>query len=192
MTETKKFDPAKRKKLNNPERLQWVPPDRIWELVGTPGATNFVDIGAGTGYITSEIARFAGEGVVIHALDIEPLMVKEMEETLPVELSIKAKLMEKDVLPFDDNSIDGIWMTTLYHELDSPGPLLAEIRRVLRPQGRILVIDWEKEEEACEHGPPLWHRVDLQTAIKQISEAGFKNVASQPGFTLHYGILGYR
>lgn len=192
MTETKKFDPAKRKKLNNPERLQWIPPERIWELLAAPGTTSYVDIDAGTGYITSEVASIAGKGVIIHALDIEPLMVKEMEETLPVGSSIKAMLMEKDILPFSDNSIDGVWMITLYHELDSPGQMLAEIKRVLRPQGRVLVIDWEKKEEACKHGPPILHRVDIQTAIKQIKEAGFNNVTSQPGFTFHYGILGYR
>ncbi len=188
MTETKKFNPEKRKKLNNPERLQWIPPERIWELVATPGASRFADIGAGTGYITSEVARFAGEGAVIHALDIEPLMVKEMKETLPVGLSIEPMLMEKDILPFADNSIDGVWLTTLYHELDSPVPLLAEIKRVLRPQGRVLVIDWEKTEEACTHGPPLWHRVDQKTAITQINQAGFTDVTIQDGFTHHYGI----
>jgi ubiquinone/menaquinone biosynthesis C-methylase UbiE len=192
MTETKKFDPAKRKKLNNPERLQWIPPERIWELMAVPGATSYIDIGAGTGYITSEVAGIAGKGVIIHALDIEPLMVKEMEETIPVGSSIKAMLMKKDILPFSDNSIDGVWMTTLYHELDSPRPLLAEIKRVLRPQGRLLVIDWDKKEEASKQGPPLGHRVDTQTAIMQIKEAGFNNVNSQPGFTFHYGILGYR
>lgn len=192
MKETKNFDLAKRKKLNNPERLRWIPPEHIWKLVVSSGGTRFVDIGAGTGYITFEVAKFAGEGVVIHALDIEPLMVKEMEEALPVELPIKVMLVEKDVLPFADNSIDGVWLATLYHELDSPGRLLAEIRRILRPQGRLLVIDWDKKEEACKHGPPLLHRVDLQTVITQMMGAGFNNVTSQPGFTFHYGILGYR
>ncbi len=72
MSSSKIFDPKKRKKLNNPIRLEWLPPKLIWSLVCPEPGTAFVDIGAGTGYMTRAIAELAGETVHIHALDTEP------------------------------------------------------------------------------------------------------------------------
>jgi ubiquinone/menaquinone biosynthesis C-methylase UbiE len=191
MTGSKKFDPKKRKKLNNPVRLKWLPPELIWKLVSTGSGSTYVDIGAGTGYLTRAIADIAGSSVRIHALDIEPLMIQEMQETLPGKGSVTPQLMEMNQLPFDDHSVDGAWMITLYHELEPPKPLLEEIRRVLRPGGRLLIIDWEKNEEACEQGPPLEHRVATDTARQQIVETGFHNVQITPGFVFHYGVIAH-
>lgn len=190
MTDSKKFDPNKRKKLNNPVRLEWLPPVLIWSLVGGTSGSTFVDIGAGTGYLTREIADIAGPSVRIHALDIEPLMIEEMHETLPDNGSVKPQLMARDQLPFADNSVDGVWMITLFHELEPAEPLLHEIRRVLRPGGCLLIIDWEKNEEACEHGPPLEHRVAVNITKQQVTRTGFHNVEIVPGFHFHYGVIG--
>ena len=190
MTGSKKFDPKKRKKLNNPVRLEWLPPALIWSLVGGTSGSTFVDIGAGTGYLTREMASIAGPTVRIHALDIEPLMIEEMQNTLPVNGPIKPQLMARDQLPFVDNSVDGIWMITLFHELEPAEPLLKEIRRVLRSGGNLLIVDWEKKEEACEHGPPLEHRVAVNTTKQQVTKTGFQNVEIVPGFHFHYGVIG--
>ena len=189
MTDSKKFDPLKRKKLNNPLRLKWLPPALIWNLINSSSGSTFVDIGAGTGYITRKIADIAGPSVQIHALDIAPLMIEEMQKTLPVDSPVKPQLMEKNRLPFDDDSVDGAWMITLYHELEPTEPLLREIRRVLRPGADLLIIDWEKDEEACEHGPPLQHRVAADTTRQQVATTGFQNVRIVPGFQFHYGII---
>ena len=189
MTDSKKFDPMKRKKLNNPLRLEWLPPALIWKLANPSAGSTFIDIGAGTGFITQKIADIAGPAAQIHALDIEPLMVTEMEETLPAGGSIKPQLMEANKLPFDDDSVDGAWMITLYHELEPPEPLLREIIRVLRPGGRLVIVDWEKDAKACEQGPPLEHRVAADTTRQQVAATGFQNVEVVPGFHFHYGII---
>ena len=191
MTSSKKFDPKKRKKLNNPVRLEWLPPGLIWNLVGSSSGSTFVDIGAGTGYLTREISDIAGPAVQIHALDIEPLMIEEMQQTLPANGPVKPQLMEMNQLPFADDCVDGVWMITLFHELEPAEPLLQEIRRVLRPGARLLIIDWEKNEEACEQGPPLQHRGATDTARQQIVETGFHNVQITPGFHFHFGVIAH-
>ncbi|RUM34988.1 MAG: hypothetical protein DSY58_07515 [Desulfobulbus sp.] len=191
MTDAKKFDPKKRKKLNNPIRLEWIPPALIWSLINPGTGSTFVDIGAGTGYLTNKIGLLAGPAIEIHALDIEPLMIAEMRQTLPAESTIIPQLMEKDRLPFADNSIDGIWLITLFHELEPPEPLLAEIHRVLRPGCRMLIVDWEKDTAACEQGPPFAHRIAADTALQTVTAAGFADVRQVPGFHFHYGILAH-
>ncbi len=192
MTSAKKFDPAKREKLNNPVRLQWIPPRRVWELVSSGDGSIYLDIGAGTGYLTREIAVHARPDVQIIALDIEPIMVSEMEKTLPKDGIVSPGLMNRDELSFADGSIDGIWLIALYHELTPPDPLLAEIRRVLRPGCKLVIIDWEKDSRACEQGPPLDHRVSTSTVIGQLKSAGFLDVKEVDGGFQHHFALTAR
>jgi len=187
MPTEKKFDPAKRKKLNNPIRLQWIPPRLIKSLLEIQESRVYIDIGAGTGYISREVA-IKVPGAVIHALDIEPLMVEEMEKD-GEKMPFLPQLMERDILPFTEASIDGIWSITVFHELGNPMPLLHEIRRVLQPGGRLLIVDWKKSVDACEQGPPLEHRVFVEEVVAALQEAGFSDVQEVAGFTHHFGIL---
>jgi ubiquinone/menaquinone biosynthesis C-methylase UbiE len=187
MSTDKKFNPAKRKKLNNPIRLQWIPPQKIKALLDMDEKGVYLDIGAGTGYITREVASKT-PGATVHALDIEPLMIEEMERSENSAL-ILPQLMQRDVLSFAGTCLDGVWSITVFHELGNPVPLLHEIRRVLRPGGKLLIIDWKKKSESCEQGPPLEHRVSVEEVRTVLQEAGFSNVEEVTGFTHHFGIL---
>lgn len=188
MTEDRKFDPKKREKLNNPLRLTWVPPKRIVALMELQGGGEYVDLGAGTGYLSRAIGEIT-DAVTIHALDIEPLMVKEMEATLGDKAWLKPTLMERDKLPFADDSIDGLWNITVFHEFGRPKPILKEIYRVLKPGGSVLVVDWQKTEEACKQGPPIDHRVAEADVINHLQAAGFKDGTIVDGFIHHFGVM---
>lgn len=187
MSKGKKFNPEKRKKLNNPIRLQWISPQKIEASLRMRKDAVYLDIGAGTGYISREVAARV-PGAVIYALDIEPLMVEEMAASIQ-NSCVRPQLMERDVLSFAEASIDGIFCTTVFHELGDPLPLLQEVRRVLRPDGRFLVVDWEKKKEACEQGPPLEHRILVEDVMATLKDAGFEDVVQVSGFTHHFGVL---
>ena len=188
MSRDKKFDPKKREKLNDPLRLEWVPPARIVQVMDLKKGGEYVDLGAGTGYISRAIGELI-DASVIHAVDIEPLMVTEMESTLSEVPWIKPVLMEPDRLPFAAGSIDGLWCITVFHELGTPKAILTEIHRVLRPGGRLLVIDWLKKPDACEQGPPLNHRVAESEVTAHLHDAGFTKVSLADGFFHHFGIV---
>lgn len=188
MSDEKRFDPNQRKKLNDPLRLKWVPPAKIVQVMDLKESGEYVDLGAGTGYMSRAIGELANTPV-IHAIDIEPLMITEMKSTLSDVDWIKPALMERDKLPFADRSIDGLWGITVFHEFGAPEAILIEIYRVLKPGGILLVIDWLKKPEACDHGPPLDHRVAEGDVTTHLHHAGFTDVSMVDGFIHHFGII---
>lgn len=188
MSEDRTFDPKKKNKLNNPLRLNWVPPARIAQIMGLKDGEEYIDLGAGTGYMSRAIGALVNAPVV-HAIDIEPLMVTEMEESLSDISWIKPALMERDRLPFADNSIDGLWCITVFHEFGSAEAILKEIHRVLKPGGSLLVIDWLKKSEACEQGPPLDHRVAEGDVMDHLKNVNFTDVSSADGFIHHFAVM---
>ena len=187
--EDKKFDPRLRDKLNNPERLEKLDPEKIWAFIDFDNPMNIVDIGAGTAYITQALAK-KKPNAKIEAFDIEPVMVDEMKKVLSDNNNISPHLMEENKIDTPDDFADVVWLINLFHELHKPHKLLREIKRILKPGGKLLIIDWAKKPEACESGPPFDHRVDEATITSLMIEADFRNILTTYEFTDHLGIVG--
>ena len=187
--EDRKFNPEHRNKLNNPDRLEKLNPQKIWKFIDCKNPGSIIDIGAGTAFITAALGKLAPKAH-IDAFDIEPLMVEEMKSSLPEFSQITPHLMEENQLPFPDGHANLVWMINLLHELKKPYLLLKEIKRVLKPNGKLLKIDWAKKQEACESGPPLEHRIDEATITSLMVDADFSNIKTTEEFTDHLGVLG--
>ncbi len=187
----KKFDPQKREILNNPERLNVLDPQKIWEFINIKSPHKIVDIGAGTAFITAALSNYA-PGAHVEAFDIEPVMVDEMSNNLGKYSNITPHLMEENKLPLPDEFADLVWMINLYHELNKPYILLREIKRVLKPGGKLLIIDWSKKPESEEMGPPIEHRVDESVMTSHLIETDFSNIITTEEFTNHLGLLAQK
>jgi ubiquinone/menaquinone biosynthesis C-methylase UbiE len=187
--EDRKFNPEHRDKLNNPERLEKLDPQKIWDFINYKHPGAIIDIGAGTAFITAALGELEPKAH-IDAFDIEPVMVEEMRSTLPEYSRITPHLMVVNQLPLPDEYADVVWMINLLHELKKPFLLLKEIKRVLKPNGKLLIIDWAKKQEACESGPPLDHRIDEATITSLMVDADFSNIKTTEEFTDHLGVLG--
>ncbi|MBN1182867.1 MAG: class I SAM-dependent methyltransferase [Bacteroidales bacterium] len=182
------FNPTKRQRLNNPERLNWLPPQKLLDFIQFTNPRIVVDIGAGTGYMTMAIAKTLPAAVVL-ALDIEPLMIQEMQHFFSPNTNVIPKLMPHDKIPLQDNFADLIWSINVYHEFSNAQEMLREIHRVLRPKGKLLVVDWDKNPESSERGPLMDHRVSMETAVNDITSAGFINIRTTPDLSYHYAIV---
>ena len=181
------FDPDKRKRLNNPERLRWMPPYKIWDFVQPNNAKVVVDIGAGTGYITKALAMYYPATVFL-ALDIEPIMVEEMNQSLVPNANVIPKLIEPYKIPLQDDFADMVMGINVYHEFDDAKKMLKEIHRVLRPHGKLLIVDWDKSHESCEQGPIFEHRISKEDAVKDLASVNFHTIKTTTDFQYHYAI----
>ncbi len=183
--ENKIFDPRKLKKLNNPKRLIWIPPESICEILNINSTSSLVDIGAGSGYFTKWIAEMYPESNTF-AIDIEPIMIRYLTENMPE--NIKPLLIKDGIFPIPDNSIDAIWTIAVYHEISKIELFMEQVKRVLKPGGKILIIDWEKKEESSVNGPPLDHRIAIEQVKNDLQKSGFHNISFHNDFKFHLAI----
>jgi SAM-dependent methyltransferase len=77
-------------------------------------------------------------------------------------------------VPLPDASADVVAMINVHHELDDRAAMLRESARLLRPGGRLLIVDWK--DEATPKGPPLAARIPARTIVREIEEAGLVDV----------------
>lgn len=181
-----KFDLAKIARLDDPERLEDMRPEAMWQALGCPeGIRAIADIGAGTGIFSEQFARLAPQATVF-AIDVAPEMLAWIAEKRAVLVDsgrIVPVLSEESCLPLDDASVDLAVMLNMHHELDDPVAMYRDVLRVLRTGGQLLVIDWTNRETP--HGPPVAMRSSAEEIATVLSEAGLADVVIHEQLQYH-------
>lgn len=114
------------------------PPDAIdWLLPA--GARNVLDLGAGTGKLTT---RLVERGLDVVAVDPIPDMLEVLRSSLP---ETPALLGTAEEIPLQDNSVDAVLVAQAWHWVD-PERAIPEVARVLRPGGRLGLV-WNTRDE---------------------------------------------
>jgi len=130
---------------NYRRRLQ--PPDKIIERSGIKPGMTVIDLGCGSGAFTTFVAGAVGEQGKVYAVDIQPEMLEQLKRKLlkPENIDIKnIELKEASAyeLPFEDGSIDLVYMVTVFMEIPDNSRALREINRVLKPDGILAVTEF--------------------------------------------------
>ncbi|MFP8880994.1 MAG: metalloregulator ArsR/SmtB family transcription factor [Myxococcota bacterium] len=105
-----------------------------------PGLT-VADIGTGTGILAIELARL---GVSVVAIDHSARMLDAARAKISAEpgLEIDLRHGEANALPLRDGEVDAALAHMVLHYLPSPGEAIAEMARIVRPGGRVIVVDF--------------------------------------------------
>lgn len=145
------------------------------------------DVGAGVGFFTLPAARRVGPEGRVYAIDLSPEMLNDLRAKLEDETlaNVEAYLSTEDRVPLADASVDLAFLACVFHELAGAGTLM-ECRRILRPKGRLGVVDWKKIDQ--EEGPPKEHRLDEAEVAAFLTEAGFAPTRTFEAGPYHYGI----
>ncbi len=191
MTEIK-FNTKWLDKLNDPKRLEIQPTQTMWEALGGEESwTSLIDIGAGTGFFSKEFLKFMPQGKVL-ALDIKDTMLEWMAENLKEvkEGRIIPCKMQEAATPLEDEVGDAAMMINLHHELHEPARMLQEVLRILRPGGKVLIVDWLPIETPM--GPPQKIRVTPQAIEAQLTTQGFTQVEAHDILPMHSCVVGQK
>lgn len=133
------------------------------------------DIGAGSGYYTFRIAPLVSEGKV-YAVDIQEEAVdyiRNRSEELAVENVIAVLGTEKSPnLP--EGAVDLVIMVDVYHELAYPQEMLSAIYKSLKPDGKILLLEYKGEDPSIPIKP--LHKMTEKQTVKELKANGFELV----------------
>ncbi len=143
------------KRLDRPERRKAIPPADIIQRMHLSRKDVLVDVGAGIGYFSIPFSSRVKEVI---AVDSEPKMLRVLEDRASRrrKYNIRPVLGDALYLPFDDCSVDRVFLAFVYHELTLSALALEECSRVLAPKGRLTVVEFQKLETPF--GPPIQER----------------------------------
>ena len=127
---------------------RWMQPAAaLVERSGVREGMRVLEVGCGSGAYTTFVARAVGAQGEVHALDIQPAMLAQLERKLrlPAHRDIEnIRLHEGSAyaLPFEPASLDLVYMVTVLPEIPDQERALAEVRRVLKPGGILAVTEF--------------------------------------------------
>lgn len=183
------FDPTHAPRLEDPARLEALPPETVVSLLDLGGAETVVDYGAGTGIYTVAVAAAVPDGKVF-AVEALPQLAELLREKITPQLAERLCVCETDdnVVPLDDGEADRVVMVDVLHHLYDQPEALEQVKRVLRPGGLFVVVDWGDMERPV--GPPRGHVLGL-AAVREIATGmGLDVVAAhEPGELLPYHVV---
>jgi len=154
--------------LDSDIRREMQPPDKLIERSGIKQGMRVLEVGCGSGAFVTSVARVVGKTGKVYALDIQPAMLRQLKVKLTKPenqdiKNIKLILGSAYKLPFEDNSIDLVYMVTVLQETPDNQKALKEAGRVLKPGGVLAVTEFLPDPDY-----PL-----KSTTIKIGEEAGF-------------------
>ncbi|HKB50764.1 MAG TPA: methyltransferase domain-containing protein [Solirubrobacterales bacterium] len=141
-------------------------------MLSPQAAERILEIGPGTGYYTLDIAEWVGPDGRVEIFDLQQQFLdhvsgraaeRGLENVVPT-------LGDATALPYDGDSIDAVVLTAVLGEIPDPAAALREIRRVLKPSGRLVVGEL--------FGDP--HFTTIASLRRQAAEAGL-------GYETHSG-----
>jgi len=178
-----------------PEEELWTaffdPEEVLREFGLDQGVETLVDFGCGYGTFTLAAAKLVRGAV--HAIDIEPEMIKTVADKCRQEGLANVRTEVRDFVGsgsgLADSCVDAALLFNILHHED-PVSLMGEALRILRPGGRLAVIHWNYDP-ATPRGPALEIRPRPEQCVEWGRIAGF-SFADKERFDLqpyHYGLL---
>lgn len=112
---------------------------------GVPRGGRWADLGAGTGAFTLALAELIGPGGEVLAVDRDRGALRELEASLrPGGASVRT-IRADFTKPLDLESLDGVVMANSLHFVRDKPPVLALVRTLLRPGGRLVLVEYDTD-----------------------------------------------
>jgi ubiquinone/menaquinone biosynthesis C-methylase UbiE len=150
------------------------------------------DFGAGSGHYARAAAAIVGRSGKVYAIDVQEDILKHLklnthEQHQHVIETVWGDIEELGGSHLKDASLDAVILANTFFQVEAREALLAEIRRVLKPGGKLLLVDWAGSYGGM--GPAPEQVVPEHAAEAFFIEGGLYKVKSFRAGPHHYGIL---
>lgn len=167
-------------------------PKQIFDQVEVMPATQGADFGCGPGFFSLELARRAGRTGHVWSLDILPQALESVLGSAAGEgihtIDVRRVNLERiGGSKLDDSSLDFVVIKDMLFQNKDHAVILQEAYRVLKPNGHLLVIEWNSGESAI--GPDRSLRIPAEALRSLLESCGFSIEKSIAAGDFHYGFL---
>lgn len=180
------FPPEDLGSLEGPDRDAWQQPGRVMDALAIGEGSVVADLGAGGGWFTIRLARRVGPNGLIFAQDVQPEMIEAIERRVQREgLTNIRTVLGSDTDPkLTPVSLDAALMVDAYHEVQDRVVFLRNLRRAMKPRGRLGIVDFRKD--GLGPGPPLDERIDPHMVVADAQAAGFRLLSEDESLPFQY------
>ncbi len=164
--------------LNSKDREARQKPQAVVAMLGIQSGMTVADVGTGAGYMLPYLSAAVGPGGKLIAEDIyRDFLNRAQHLAADHQLPNVTFVLGTEKDPQLGSDIDVALLMDVYHHLNYPADTLANLRRSLKPDGRLAVVEYHRNPHAM-NGNAMQHiRLDAEDAIKEIEANGFRLVA---------------
>jgi len=156
--------------LDDPSRDEWQRPDEVVSALGLTPSMTVADLGAGTGYFATRLARALPQGQVL-ATDVEPDMVRHLAERAKRERlpNLRAVHATPAASGLGAGSVDAILVVHVWHHVADRAALALDLAAALKRGGRLLVVEFAPD---ARRGPPAEMRLGPERVVADLAGVG--------------------
>ncbi len=160
--------------LVRPEREAEEAPDAALDAIGIPKGATVADIGAGAGYFTWRLAERVGPVGKVYGNDIQPQMLDLLRKNIDARhlTNVETVLGAIDDPKLPAGRMDLVLLVDVYHEFTEPEKMLRKLRESMKPDGRLVLLEYRKEDPNVPIRPE--HKMSVAEVRAEVEPEGFR------------------
>jgi ubiquinone/menaquinone biosynthesis C-methylase UbiE len=159
-----RFPGREKARLKDERRREVQPAQGIIARMSSRASEVCVDLGSGPGYITVPLSRLVSRVI---AIDVQREMLNALMDDAGERDNIAPVVADAGHIPLMDASVDRFVLVNVLHEFEDAGRTIDDIARILRPGGRVSLVDFPPRPTSM--GPPVDERIDIDEAVEMFS-----------------------
>ena len=175
--------------LEDPARDAWQKPREVVEALALQPGQVVADIGAGSGYFALRFSHHVGDQGRVYAVDVDPEMVRDLNRRVRDldRRNVVTVLADADDPLLPDASVDRFVVVDTWHHIADQAKYLGLMRRMLKPGGQVIMIDFQKKDLPV--GPPPAMKIAREDLVRQLEQAGFRLSAEHTFLPYQYFLV---
>lgn len=167
------------------------PKSNVLQL-GLRDGMKIADLGAGSGHYAIAAAHAVGKDGRVYAVDVQEDVLAHVRDSahragVRTIDTVWGNLEKAGGTKLRDSAMDGVILSNVLFQLEDPKPAATEAKRIIKPGGKVLVIDWAGSYGGM--GPTAAHVMPEHKAEELFITGGFHKLKSFRAGPHHYGIV---
>jgi ubiquinone/menaquinone biosynthesis C-methylase UbiE len=167
-------------------RQTWQRVDEIFGALGLHEGSAVADIGAGPGFFTVRLSRAVGRDGRVYAVDVSESVVAALKRRVKSEKLDNVEVVQgtTDDPRLPEGALDAVLIVNAYHEMRQHQEMLAKIRRALKPDGRLVLVEPTAKDRprSTRDEQAGAHIIAIELASKDLTDASFEVLEQREDF----------